>query len=178
MEEPLGKTGKKFSDLSAGEITADLIQQFEASLLLNEQFKKRIFTNMSIKWLKDNINVDRDSPAVIRMINEFKSGSSFNSQMMRTKAVNLVRSEVYKQNVNLKLPGVISVTSPADFLTSVYNTSGGRKSRAAAIEYILKEGEASETISIAADELEAFKGKFLPIDTVKIQVNGLVKVEL
>lgn len=166
-------SGKRFSDLNPEEITLSVIGEFESLMeKAGGDFKKLLFTTVTTKWLKENIQLNRDSPAVIKMIKNLgNGGKSFNAAMLRSKSTDTARSMAYMDNVNLRLAGYSAVVSPADYLTTVYETPKGRLMRADAIEYILINGTEFEKNKVTVEEFLA-KPDTLPTDKVKIEVKG------
>ena len=177
--EPSMSTGVKFSDLNPEDISINNIAEFEQLMELNgAEFKKKLFISLTTRWLNENIQLNRDSPAVIKMIKNLKGseGKSFNAAMLRGKAVDTSRSLSYMDNVNLKLSGYSAVVSPADFLTTVFETAGGRLMRADAIDYVLSNGSEYERNTISYEEFLAKPG-VIPTDNVLIEVpSGTKKV--
>jgi len=167
-DEPKIDGNRRFSEFQEGEIDNNLIEKFEDSLNANSAFKKVLFTRISLKWIVDNLKVDRHSPAVIKMVRDFKAGKTFNSHMMRELAVTAVRSEVHTKNIKLTLPGAIAVTSPADFMMSMHSIDGKRMPRSRAIEYILQQNKDINTITVTGEKSVA--AGILPTDMVLAKI--------
>ena len=177
LEKPLFSAkfeGKKFSELDYSEIDSQAIKEFDIVLNNNPSFKKKLYTKLAIEKILASIDSAADTEILMRLMDQESEDISFNSLLLRKKATTTVRSSAYNDNVKTTLPGVIAVTSPADFVTSIYMTPIGRLSRMDAIMYALTE-EPTLTKSVEVALFPAglpVKDTVLPTDKVEIKLKN------
>ena len=140
-EDPLAGAqfgGRKFSELNYSEMNAAAISAFDKVLNASPAFKKKLYMSMAIEEMLQSIDEGKGTDVLLHLLEDGEDSVSFNSLILRKEATTIVRSKAYNKNVKITLPGVISVTSPADFVTSTYDLPIGRLMRSDAILYALK----------------------------------------
>lgn len=133
---PFKSVRKKFSQLPPAEINSTTIQAFDIATERDASFKNKLYHKMALEKIASSIDEERDSIVILSLVDDAGSDDiAFNSLIMREKAVNTMRSDIHSKNIRVKLPGVIAITSPSDFISSIYETSNGRMPRMDAIKY-------------------------------------------
>ena len=178
----------KFSDLNFSDITPEVIEAFDEMLMdvNNIEFKDKLYKKMALDKIKKQIREDRDSVIILNLAGKDVDTVSFNSMVLREKAVNVFRSGVHGEIISSKLPGVIAITAPSDFMTSMENTSQGRMARMDAIKFTFESTNYNDVKNVkkvkSLDEFLAID--LIPTDKVRIskkdgshyyQYAGLIK---
>jgi len=134
---PSGK--HRVVDLNYSEINFNIIAALseELSNYKNQNLKKELFTRIARKWMEDAIIEERDSDVYKKILKNKDVDLSFMSGVVRKKGNSVVRTKIYKKLAQIKLPGVIAVTSPIDAVSDILDTSVGRLSREEAIKHLL-----------------------------------------
>ena len=166
----------KFSEIPLSHVGTDTISAFDEMMENHMEFKKELYRKMAVEKMSNSINEDRDSVVMIALLDDpdLADSVSFNSLLLREKAVNTMRSSIHADNIKTTLPGFIAVTSPSDFVTSLYNTSEGRKPRMDAVDQILNDPEGKRG-SLGAAEFQALLDtgvSVLETDMVRVHTDG------